>query len=442
MKNIFQSLVSLVLLSLLISCDASPQISGPKNYVIGQPVTIRVEQGSNFVEGQFKIVDSEGGIFTPTTSPAMEYNFIGGKEFSFRVPPFVAAGSATLEIGSTSGPYRIDVNLYRGFVSGDGAGNVTMYSLDNPGKVLRRGQMGIGTYQLRLLNDQSQFVAFSPTDGRIDWLSVDNSDTSKFGVVAPSLSIASDTPGVNARPSDILALTRGLVVATDRGVGTLLVSAVGSGTEVTFGSWISQAASFNALDVSDVLSEGAGARIVAAGAVGTTTESVLVVFNSVPFPTNNSTKVQITLTAESANVSDVAIARSGAYIAAVNPDLNRLFLVEFDSRNVVPTDITGCQNPRSLQFVAGDQRLAVLCVNSRTLELFSVSGTTATPYRSIQVGAETKKPIALYYDVSGLLYISLEGGGLQAIDAGSSNPEVVSIAGFDGIIAGSFFIQP
>ena len=283
---------------------------------------------------------------------------------------------------------------------------------------------------------------FSFTDGRIDWLSVDNADTSKFGVVAPALSIASDTPGVNARPADILALSRGLIVATDRGVGTLLVSAAGSGTEVTFGSWISQAAAFNALDISEPLSEGAGARIVAAGAVGATTEAVLVVFNSVPFPTNNSTKVQISLTAENANVSDVAIARSGAYIAAVNPDLNRLFLVEFDSRNVVPTDITGCQGPRSLQFVAGDQRLAVLCVNSRTLELFSVAGTTATPYRSLQVGTETRRPIALYYDPSGLLYISLEEGGLQVVEAGSSNPEITDVPGFDGIIAGSFFIQP
>jgi DNA-binding beta-propeller fold protein YncE len=152
--------------------------------------------------------------------------------------------------------------------------------------------------------------------------------------------------------------------------------------------------------------------------------------------------VQISLTTDGANVTDVAIARSGAYIAAVNPDLNRLFLVEFDSRNVVPTDITGCQNPRSLQFVAGDQRLAVLCVNSKTLELFSVAGTTATPYRSLPVGSDTKKPLALYYDASGLLYISLEEGGLQVVDAGSSNPEVSSVAGFDSVIAGSFFIQP
>jgi hypothetical protein len=327
-------------------------------------------------------------------------------------------------------------------VTGDGDGNVTMVSVDNPGKVLRRGSMGVGSYQLRLLNDKTNFVAFSPTDGRIDWLSVDNSDTSKFGVVAPSLSIASDTPGVNAKPSDILALTRGLVVATDRGVGTLLVNSVGAGTEVTFGSWISQAAAFKAIDISEPISEGAGARIVAAGAVGATTDSVLVVFNSVPFPTNNSTKVQITLTNEGANVTDVAISRSGVYIAAVNPDLNRLFLVEFDSQNVVPTNLAGCQNPRSLQFVAGDQRLAVLCVNSKTLELFSVAGTTATPYRSLSVGSETKRPIALYYDRSGLLYISLEGGGLQVVEAGSSNPEISSVAGFDGVVAGSFFIQP
>ncbi|MBU1243577.1 hypothetical protein KKD52_15145 [Myxococcota bacterium] len=441
MKNIISLFAFSLLLLLQVSCDSSPQVSGPKNLVIGQPVTIHVQQGSNFVEGQFKIVDSEGGIFTPTTS-LMEYSFFSGKEFSFRVPPNVATGPAKLEIGSTSGPYKIDVNLYRGFVTGDGAGNVVMYSIDNPRKVLRRGSMGIGTYQLRMLNDQSNFVAFSPTDGRIDWLSVDNSDTSTFGVVAPSLSIASDTPGVNAKPSDILALSRGLVVATDRGVGTLLVNSVGAGTEVSFGSWISQAAAFNAVDISDVISEGAGARIVVAGAVGATTESVLVVFNSVPFPTNNSTKVQISLTTDGANVTDVAIARSGAYIAAVNPDLNRLFLVEFDSRNVVPTDITGCQNPRSLQFVAGDQRLAVLCVNSKTLELFSVAGTTATPYRSLPVGSDTKKPLALYYDASGLLYISLEEGGLQVVDAGSSNPEVSSVAGFDSVIAGSFFIQP
>lgn len=425
----------------LAACDSSPQVSGPKSFVIGQPVTIRVEQGSNFVESQFKIVDSEGGIFTPSTSN-MEYTFVGPKEFSFRVPPFVASGKATLEIGSSSGPYKIEATLHRGFVTGDGAGNVTMHSVDAPSKVLRRGAMGVGSYQIRLLNAKSQFVVFSPTDGRIDWLSVDNPDTSKFGVVAPSLSIASDTPGVNARPSDILALSRGLIVATDRGVGTLLVSAVGSGTEVTFGSWISQAAAFTAMDMSAVLSEGAGARVVTAGAVGSTGEAVLVVFNSVPFPTNNSTKVQIPLTSENSNVSDVAIARAGAYIAAVIPELNRLFLVEFDSRNVVPTNLTGCQGPRSLQFVAGDQRLAVLCVNSKTLELFSVAGTTATPYRSLAVGTDTKKPLALYYDPSGLLYVSLEEGGLQVVEAGSSNPVVTDVPGFNGIVAGSFFIQP
>jgi hypothetical protein len=441
MKKMTFLLCAFVPLLALAACDSSPQVSGPKSFVIGQPVTIRVEQGSNFVENQFKIVDSEGGIFTPSTSN-MEYAFAGPKEFSFRVPPHVATGRATLEIGSSSGPYKITATLHRGFVTGDGAGNVTMHSLDTPSKVLRRGTMGIGSYQIRLLNDQSHFVVFSPTDGRIDWLSVDNPDTSKFGVVAPSLSIASDTPGVNARPADILALSRGLIVATDRGVGTLLVSSVGSGTEVTFGSWISQAAAFTALDISEVLSEGAGARVVAAGSVTSTGESVLVVFNSVPFPTNNSTKVQISLTAENANVSDVAIARAGAYIAAVNPDLNRLFLVEFDSRNVVPTDLTGCQGPRNLQFVAGDQRLAVLCVDSKTIELFSVAGTTATPYRSLAVGTDTKKPIALYYDPAGLLYVSLEEGGLQVVEAGSSNPVVTDVPGFDGIVAGSFFIQP
>ncbi len=423
-----------------VACDSDPRVTGPKNYIIGQPVTIRVEKGSNFVEGQFKIVDAENGIFTPTSS-SMDYRFNSGKEISFRIPPHVAEGPATFEIGSTSGPYRIDVNLFRGFVSGDGSGNLIMRSIGTPSRVLRRGSMGEGIYQLRMLSDQGSFVVFSPAEGRIDWLSIDSSDTSRFGIVAPSLSIASDTPGVNAKPADILALTRGLVVATDRGVGTLLVSAVGSGSEVTFGSWISQAASFTSLAISSVLSEGTGARIVAAGGTGGS-ESVLVVFNSVPFPSNNSTKVQIPLTDESSNVTDVAIGANGQYMAAVVPDLNRLFLVEFSSRNVVPTTLGSCQNPRMLRFVAGDQRLAVLCVNSKTLEIFSVSGTTATPFRSLDVGTSTKNPLAMYYDPSGLLYVSLQNGGLQVIEAGSSNPSVVTVPGFENVTAASFFIQP
>lgn len=419
----------------LIACDSSVQVSGARNYVVGQPITIHVSRGSDFIEGQFKIVDARGTVHTPISS-LMSYVFIDSKHFSFRIPPLVASGPAVMEIGSTSGPYKVDIHLFRGFVHGDGQGNLYMRSMDDPTRILRRGTIGAGAYQLRLLDEKSRFVAFSSSDGRIDWLSVDNSDTSRFGVVAPSLTIATNTPGVNAKPSDVLVLSSGLVVATDRGIGTLVLNTTGSGTEITFGSWVSQVGAFSALDISADPSK----KIVAAGSRGVT-DGILLIFPADPFPTQAMDE-PIVLSTETTNISDVAVSRSGAYAAAVAPSLNRLFLVEIASRNVVPTNISGCQNPQNVQFVAGDQRVAVLCVDSKSVELFSVAGTTATPYRTLAVGTESKRPISMFYDTSGLLYIALQDGGLQVLDAGSSNPSVSVVDGFDSIIAGSFFVQP
>ena len=417
------------------ACDSSVQISGSRSYVVGQPITIQVSRGSDFLEGQFKIIDAKGTVHTPISS-LMNYVFIDSKRFSFRIPPLIASGSAVMEINSTSGPYKVDIQLFRGFVHGDGQGNLYMRSIDDPTHILRRGSIGSGSYQLRLLDEKSRFVAFSSTDGRIDWLSVDNSDTSRFGVVAPSLTIATTTPGVNAKPSDVLVLERGLVVATDRGIGTLELHTSGTGTEITFGSWVSQDGAFSSLDISSN-----PATIVAAGSRGGF-ESILLVFAADPFPSANSTRDIITLSTENPNVSDVAISRSGAYAAAVVPALNRLFLVEIGSRNVVPTNLVGCQNPQNVLFAAQDQRLAVLCVDSKSVELFSVSGTTATPYRTLAVGTQDKRPISMFYDTSGLLYIALQNGGVQVVDTGSSNPTVAVVEGFDSIVAGSFFIQP
>ncbi len=434
-KTDTMKIVGLALLWLAGACDSSIRVTGSRNYVVGQPVTVHVARGSDFIEGQFKIVDSGGTVHTPISS-LMNYVFIDSKRFSFRIPPLVASGPAIMEIGSTSGPYKVDIHIFRGFVHGDGQGNLYMRSMDEPSRILRRGTIGTGSYQLRLLDEKSRFVAFSSTDGRIDWLSVDSSDTSRFGVVAPSLTIATSTPGVNAKPSDVLVLARGLVVATDRGIGTLELRTSGTGTEITFGSWVSQDGAFSALDIS-----ADPGVIVAAGARGVA-ESFLLVFAADPFPTASSSQSSITLSTETTSVSDVAVSRSGAYAAAVAPALNRLFLVEIASRNVVPTNITGCQNPKNVQFVAGDQRLAVLCMDSKSVELFSVSGTTATPYRTLAVGTQDKKPISMFYDSSGILYIALENGGLQLLDAGSSNPSVSQVEGFDSIVAGSFFVQP
>ncbi|MDA3863600.1 MAG: hypothetical protein PF689_06985 [Deltaproteobacteria bacterium] len=439
MRNIF---ILFLLTGFIQSCDTSPQIEGSSSFVIGQKITVELKKGEDLTANQFKIIDAMGNLF-PSSNEFLEYQYLEKNKFSFRIPPGIANGDAVLEVGSKDGSYSLDIHIHRGIAYVDGSGMLKMISKGYPDKVLREVSVDSGDVKLKIINKKSDIITLSLTTGRIDWLILDTEKTSSFGLKVPSTKIETDTEGVNAIPSDVVGVEKGLVIATNKGLGGLAIRSAGSGTDVLFDSWISNIASFTAVDISTPDDEVQTKILVAVGG-SNQNESVMVAMDADSLPRSTTIKKSWILSADDSSVSDVCISVDGNLAAAVIPNSNTLSLVNISesSSEPVPSTLSECQMPLEVFFVDSNQKVAVLCEGNYAVQFFTISGTTANPGNLLTVGNAENKPRTMYYsDESKLLYIASDLG-IQFIDTSSSNPSVQTIPGTESLNLTSFVVQP
>ncbi|MGM0598155.1 MAG: hypothetical protein ACQES9_14070 [Myxococcota bacterium] len=439
MRNIF---ILFLLIGFIPSCDTSPQLDGPTSFIIGQKVTVELKKGEGLSANQFKIVDAMDNVF-PISNEYLEYQYLENNKFTFRIPPGIANGDAVLEVGHKNGSYSLDIHIYRGIAYVDGSGMLKMISKEYPDKVLREISVDPGDVKLKLINKKSEIITLSLTTGRIDWLIPDTEKTSTFGLKVPSTKIETNTEGINAIPNDVIAVEQGLVIATNKGLGGLAINSAGSGTEITFDSWISDLVSFTGVDISTPTDEEQTRRLVAVGG-NDQDESILIAMDADSLPKSDTSKDDWSLSDVDSSVSDVCISVDGSLAAAVIPNSNTLSLVNISDpfSDAVPSPLSECQMPLEVFFVDSNQKLAVLCGHNYAVQFFAISGTTANPGNLFTVGNAENKPKTMYYsDESKLLYIASDLG-IQFIDTSSSNPSVQTIPGTEDLNPTSFIVQP
>ncbi|MDY0001974.1 MAG: hypothetical protein RBU30_11810, partial [Polyangia bacterium] len=112
-RNTLLSLCIASLAALTFACTTDPKIQGPTRLVVGQQITLEVEQGPEFLEGQFELTDSEGYSYG-SGDPLLGYWFESGKRLGFVIPYGIAAGPASLSLGAAGrGPYEFGVEIVR-----------------------------------------------------------------------------------------------------------------------------------------------------------------------------------------------------------------------------------------------------------------------------------------------------------------------------------------
>ncbi|MBN2724213.1 MAG: hypothetical protein JXR95_09100 [Deltaproteobacteria bacterium] len=434
-----KKLLPLILFVFFAGCDDSPRIYGPSTFAIGQKVTVTLTQGSELVESEFRFTDSSGKVFTPDDD-ALEYEYLGKNKFSFRVPAGVVSGDATLEMKGKTETYKINFRIIRGIIWSDGSGVLSLSDIDEPSSVFKTMNIGTGDNIIRVVDEKSRIVILSPETGQIDYLMVDSKDYDTFGVYATSITLQSTTQGVNASPTDVLAIDNGLVVSADRGICGVKILTIPDNA-ISFDSWIYSEGEVRALDISDSIDEN-GTKVIAAAGLDANDFSILMTFNSLPFPRTASDKNIVILSEDDSTVSDVSISPDAVYAAAVIPSSDSLYLVNTSTSNVVKTTLSDCLSPTHVDFVNAGERIAVLCSGSDTVQLFDVNGTTPTHFKTITAGSSTNHVSGMFYSSDEYVWVSLAKGGLVYLDSTSSNPVLNSLEGSDSIKSPSFVIQP
>ncbi|MBU1219183.1 hypothetical protein KKF34_19075 [Myxococcota bacterium] len=433
----------LIIISALIfsSCDDSPRVYGPTTFVVGQQVTVEMTKGSTLKENGFSIIDSSGQIFT-SSNPLVEYEWIGKNEFSFRIPSGIASGKGVIKVEGSSEIYSLDLNLIRGLIWSDSVGTLTLSDMNLPANEVKTAQVGEGYNIIRIIDEQSRIVVLSPASGQIDYFTMDGEDQRSMGLFAPSLVLQSTTQGINAQPVDVIAIPSGLVIAADKGIAGIKVVNAG-GTTTTFDSWIYSDGATRSLDISGeyINSEQDTVKLIAAAGVNAANESVIILFELRTFPRASTPKDVIVLSSDS-NVSDVAVNEGGTHAAAVIPTENTLYLVNTSTQSVVPTNISDCSQPTAVEFVAGGEKIAILCSGSDSVQVYTVSGTTANHFKTISAGTTDNHVAGMFYAADGRVYVSLEKGGIVYFDASSSNPVLQELPNSSFIKSSSFVVQP
>jgi YVTN family beta-propeller protein len=398
------------------ACDPEPRIIGSKRVTVGEPLRFQIEQGPEFIEGEFELEDSEGNTYGPD-DPEVAYEFADPNDVSIMIPFGVAAGPARLIFGAKGRPegYVIDLEIIRlgAILSGDGflhAINVA------DGSHVGSVRLGHGSFSARLAPDGNRVLATASDEGSVFFLSFDGSG---FRPYSPSL----EDLGTN--PLDAVFTDTGALVATEEGLA--IVEQAG-GTTVLQG--------FVDTGSLEELAGGAHAGWVVGRA----------------FPSDDATDIQnelvvVDLTEQGPEVRPVSVdaggSMGGAGSMAMTPDGSTLYVANRPDNTVTPVtiDASGVQtldavampeeqieegdniqhaDPVRLRIRPDGQELIVLCGASKSLVRFTIQeGGTLQLKGTVFLGSE---PWDMSFSSVTNGHVLLENG-VSLVDLSQDEPE-------------------
>jgi hypothetical protein len=426
--------MTLLALGLLAACETTPDIKGPTRFVVGQRVTLELEVGDAFVDGELTLVDAAGREYT-ASDPDLEYDFDSESLIRFTVPHGIASGTALVTVGTTGAePYEFEVEIVRLYGVLNVSGTLAFYGLEGGDQQYSSYTVGTGPGFLSLSAAGDRLLAVAASEGELHFLEL---TTNSLEPYAPSVSL-----GIPLGRGALL--DRGAVVASEQGVGYIGQLPDGS---LVLDTWLETGA------VTAVAAAPKSNRAVAVGTSGDATGQVNVMYrinaNLQPPALVDNDGVVIGGTLD--GVFDVAMTPDGVVGIAVNGLDGNLIGVVFENDPPVPTttplpaEDLGCTR---LVAEADSQWLAVLCEESRTVSIFSVLNGGFTHSVSAPVdprAVEThlqQVPVDAGFAPGGVLYVLLTDGAVSRVDPSTDPPTVTMLRQAQSNPGTALLVQP
>jgi hypothetical protein len=413
-------------------CTTDPKVEGPTRLVVGQHVTLQLEQGEAFLDGEFSLTDSEGFEY-PAADPLLEYAYLGGKELRFTVPYGIASGVASVSVGAEGrDPYVFDVEIVRLFGTLTTGGALAFADLDAPGREYSDVQVGAGPGFIGLSAAGDQLIAVSRESGVVHFLEVRADELVPF---APSIDLQ--------LPLGRGALMEGgALVAAERGVAFISEQSNGS---LVLEQW---------LDTGPMTSLAAAADTGRAVAVGSTEDAspidVLRRLNLGTFPPEI-TPPLIPLGGTPGGVADVAIDPAGELALAVNTPDSKLISVSLTANPVSAQqrDLPeGSEGPTRVVIARRGNYAGVICPGSKTVAIYTVSGGGVAPLGTVAADPRVEQPeqaaepVDLGFAPAKRMLVLLSDGAVAHVDLEASPPAVTLLRDAQGSAGAALVVQP
>lgn len=404
------SIVSLLLLLAATGCTTDPKIQGTTRLVVGQQVTLELERGPAFLEGQFELKDSDGFTYG-SADPLLGYWFESDQRLGFKIPYGIAAGPATLSLGAEGrDPYVFGVEIVRLFGALSASGRLAFHELSAPDRARGTAQVGTGPGSIGLSAAGDRLIAVAQGAGEVHFLEVRADELVPY---APSLNLGF--------PLERAALvSTGALVAADQGVAYIEQDFEG---RLVLNKWLS---------TGPVTSIAAAADEGRAVAVGTTSDAspVDVLFRlNVAVRPPEITPPTVLLGGSAGGVADVALTPEGALAVTVNTLDEQITLVNLLDvsqalRNFpLPAE---CLAPTRVVMARRGNYLAVVCPGSKSVTVYAVEsggvlalGTVAADPRTGDPGLASI-PVDAGFAPPRTLLVLLADGAVSQVDLAGS----------------------
>ncbi len=416
-------------LTALPGCTTDPRIEGPTRLVVGQHVTLQLERGDSFVDGELTLTDSSGFDYTPS-DPLLDYRYIGEKELRFTIPYGIASGPALVSVGAKGRDnYEFDVEIVRLFGTLTTTGTLTFYDLDAPEHEYASTQVGSGLGTIGLSAAGDQLIAVSQENGVVYFLELGADALTPF---APSLDL-----GFPLQRGALVS--GGALVAADHGVAFISRTAE---DQLVLEEW---------LETGPVVSIAAAADTGRAVAAGTTSDAspvdFLVRLNLATLPPEI-TPPNILIGGSAGGVSDVAIDPAGELAVAVNSLDDTLVEVPLTAQPVVPQVRPlpeGNTGPTRAVMARRGNYLGVICPASKTVAVFSVANGSLAPLATVAAdprASEAKDPVDVGFAPPDRMLILLSDGAVAHVDLSASTPEATLVRDVQTSAGAAIVVQP
>ncbi|MDY0002127.1 MAG: hypothetical protein RBU30_12590, partial [Polyangia bacterium] len=393
---------------------------------------LEVEQGPEFLEGQFELTDSEGYSYG-SGDPILGYWFESGKRLGFVIPYGIAAGPASLSLGAEGrGPYEFGVEIVRLFGALSTSGRLTFHDISSPDRTRGTAQVGTGPGSIGLSASGDRLVAVAQGAGEVHFLEVRADELVPF---APSLNL-----GFPLKRAALVST--GALVAADQGVAYIERDFEG---RLVLNKWLS---------TGPVTSIAAAADEGRAVAVGTTTDAspmdVLFRLNVAVRPPEI-TSPTIILGGSSGGVADVAISPAGGLAVSVNTLDEQVTLVNLLDvgqalRNFpLPAE---CLAPSRIIMARRGNYLAVLCPGSKVVAIYEVDGGGILSLGAVAADprtgdpAQASAPVDAGFAPPRTLMVLLADGAVSQMDLGQGTLAAALVRGAQDGGGSALVVQP
>lgn len=418
--------------SVAIACTTDPKIQGPTRMVVGQRVTVELERGNRFVEGELGITDGTGFTYS-ATDPLLEYFFDTEQRIQFTVPYGIATGFASVSVGAQGrGPYVFDVEVVRLFGVLSVSGRLTFSDLDAPSRTYGTAQVGTGGGSITLSAEGDRIIGVTSGLGEVHFLELRADGLVPF---APSVSLGFPLAGG-------ALVSTGALVAADRGVGYIERRFDG---QLILNRW---------LDTGPTVAISAAGDQGRAVSVGTTDEGtptdVLHRINVAVKPPILSPPRYL-LGGSAGGVADVVITPLGESAVTVNTIDEQLTVANLlDPSQVLANSPVpaGCVKPTRLAMARRGNFLAVVCPGSKTVAVYAVESGGIGLIGTVDADPRTSDPALAQAPVDAgfapprLLLILLADGSVTRVDLQTDPITPVTLRGAEDTGASAILVQP